>query len=325
MAALEVEPRRQEAQPVAPPPVQDVVGPPIELRSVLRAVGSIVAPTTLLTSLLYYFGFAHSASFLRYFGLDISLLGLSTQDYLIRSVDVLFVPLVVTFTVGSLILWAQGRLLDRISAAPDADRRLRLASIVLATTGLVVFVVGLTGIFVIESRARFGLQFPLCFGAGAVLIAYASRLHARSERSTTGRAGGRSTALLEVAGAFLLVSLSLFWASTNYGAAVGTSRARQFEREFRSYPEAIVYSKESLHLEAPGVTETSCAEPAGGFRFRYDGLRLMIRSAGKYFLLPEAWTRDGGVALVVPESDAVRLQFIARPSTAPATSPGIKC
>lgn len=304
--------------------MQDDAGPPIELRSVLRAIGSVVAPTTLLTSLLYYFGFAHSASFLRYFGLDISLLGLSTQDYLIRSVDVLFVPLVVTFTVGSLILWGQARALDRITAAPDADRRLRWASLALAATGLLVFTIGLTGIFVIKSRARFGLQFPLCFGAGAVLVAYASRLHARSVRSRTG-AAVRSTALLEVAGAFLLVSLSLFWASTNYGTAVGTSRARQFEREFRSYPAAIVYSQESLHLEAPGVTETSCAEPAGGFRFRYDGLRLMIRSAGRYFLLPEAWTRDGGVALMIPESDRVRLQFIARPSAALATTGGIRC
>lgn len=309
------------------PPHPDADRTPEHLGSLLRRVGSVVAPTTLLTSLLYYFGFAHSAAFLRYFGLDISLLGLSTQDYMMQSVDALFVPLVVSFTVGLVTIWGHARLATRWREAPDAHRRLRLAARVLALAGTVLFAIGVSGIFIVDPPASYGLEFPLSCGSGTLLLAYASRLQARSATSGPARPGVRSTVLLEVTSAFLLVSLSLFWAATNYAAAVGRTRARQFEQQVQTYPEAIVYSKESLHLDAPGVRETSCAEPPGGYRFRYEGLRLMIRSAGQYFFLPDGWSTSSGVALVVPESDAVRLQFLAPGSRgqAPTAPLGLRC
>ena len=70
------------------------------LRSALETLGLVIAPVTLLTSLLFYFGWARSNSTFLYFGLDPSVVGLSLQDYLLRSIGALFLPL------GTLLLTA---------------------------------------------------------------------------------------------------------------------------------------------------------------------------------------------------------------------------
>ncbi len=285
--------------------------PTDRLRSVMPLIGSIIAPTTLLTALLFYFGWAHAYWFFRYFGFDISLLGLTTQDYMMRSVDALFVPLTVCLTVASLLLWAHSAVANRFFAGPAVHDRLRVSAIVMAVAGLLLFVIGMAAIFVRALRDSYHVAYPLSLGAGTILLLYASRLHRRSQGPAAAKAGYGSLPLLEATGAFLIVALSLFWAATNYAAAVGETRARQYEREFRAYPEAILYSKESLRLDGPGVQAVACSDPGAGYRFRYEGLRLMLRSSGQYFLLPEDWSPSDGVAIVVPEGDAVRLQFSA--------------
>ena len=62
-------------------------------RSALELAGLVVAPTTLVTALAFYFGWVLTNSRASYFGIDASALGFSTQDYLLRSADALFVPL----------------------------------------------------------------------------------------------------------------------------------------------------------------------------------------------------------------------------------------
>jgi len=300
----------REAPPA--PPVDPET--PEQVRSLFQMIGSVVAPTTMLTALLFYFGWAYSATFFEHFGLHISVMGLTTQDYLMNSVQALFVPMAVSFSAGLLIVWVHTRLKVRFFVGPHARRRLRLAAGAAGLSGLVLFGIGMAGIFVFTDQARLSLRFPLSFGAGVTLLAYASRLHARSERFHGAAAGAGSTALVELAVAFLLVSLSLLWTATNYAAAVGETRARQFASELRSRPEAILYSKEPLYLDAPGVRETSCGEAAGGYRFRYEGLRLMIESAGHYFFLPASWSSAGAAAIVVPDNDAVRMQFAVGPA-----------
>ena len=62
---------------------------------VFKIVGAIVAPTTLLTGLMFYFGRLHITGMFRYLGVNFTVLDLTFQDYLIRSADGLFVPLAV--------------------------------------------------------------------------------------------------------------------------------------------------------------------------------------------------------------------------------------
>jgi hypothetical protein len=46
----------------------------------LNVLGSIIAPATLLGALLFYFGYVSSRAQYDYFGIDVDVIGLSTQD-----------------------------------------------------------------------------------------------------------------------------------------------------------------------------------------------------------------------------------------------------
>jgi hypothetical protein len=86
----------------------------------------IVAPVTLSTALLFYFGYVSARSQYEYFGIDVDTIGLSTQDYVMRSPQPLLVPLLV-LTVRPDKLSAR----DRTGACPVLGflrRRERAAS-----------------------------------------------------------------------------------------------------------------------------------------------------------------------------------------------------
>ena len=316
---LPAEPPEREGLGSSPTPA---TAPPTEstdrLRSALHVLGSVIAPTSLITALLIFFGRQHARHFFDYFGIDLSLLGLTTQDYLLRSIDALFVPLAAALSVALVVQWLHARFTAQFFSGPDGTKHLQQTTMVTAVIGLLLFVAGMVRI-VFGFPPSFSLIFPLSLGSGTLLLLYASRLYRRAHRSLAVREGLNTVALFEATGAFFLVGLSLFWAAGNYSAAVGTSRASQFAQEFTTtLPRAILHSKEVLHLQAAGVHQTQCAGVASEPSFRYDGLRLMLRSGGQYFFLPDNWSTSDGVAIVIPEGDGMRIQLSMPPSAAPS-------
>ena len=111
---------------------------------------------------------------------------------------------------------------------------------------------------------------------------------------------------------FTLVSVGLFWAVNSYALGVGTMRAQQIERGLPTSPDVVVYSEKSLDITLPGVRESICSDsenvPDAAYRYRYDGLKFVLQAGGQYLLLPAAWTRETGVAVVLPRSEALRLR-----------------
>jgi hypothetical protein len=136
-----------------------------------------------------------------------------------------------------------------------------------------------------------------------------------------GRAGAFQAAAAQWTIVYVLVSVSLFWAATDYSAAVGTWRAHRLVDRLATYPDVVIYSRYGLGIGAPGVRETRCKGPESAFRYRYDGLKLVIRSGDQYFLLPSAWRAAGGTALLIPRDSSLRLEFhraAVRPVPPPA-------
>ncbi|MGB6162848.1 MAG: hypothetical protein WCF33_16725 [Pseudonocardiaceae bacterium] len=78
--------------------------------SVLTIIGAITSQLAVVTALLYYFGWVRTYYSLSYFGVDPSLTGYGTVDYILRSIVVAFPPFInVTFT--ALVLLGFHRLL----------------------------------------------------------------------------------------------------------------------------------------------------------------------------------------------------------------------
>jgi hypothetical protein len=293
-----------------------------DISRLAKILGKVVAPTTALTALLFYFGWSHAYWFFDYFGVNSTLLGLSTTDYLMRSLDGLFVPVTVAATVGLLVVWA--RVLGQSRIRPAARARLdRTADWVLPIAGVALTVNGLSRLFWKNSLNTTLAIAPLSLAAGVLLLAWAVRRR-RNGTSVRGPVPYITwIPVLEWASIFLLVGLSLFWATNDYSAAVGRTRAREFIANLPAQPSVILYSERSLSVNAPGVRTVRCADRDAAYRFRYDGLKLVLQSDSQYVLLPAAWTKDNGVAIVMPRTDALRLELV-RASVA-NTMPGPTC
>ncbi|GAA3447058.1 hypothetical protein [Planomonospora venezuelensis] len=282
------------------------------LGTLARLLGAVVAPTSLLTALLYFFGWNHTHWLFHEFGVNATVLGFSATDYLVSSQNVLFVPLTVAALAGLAALWAHAALRARITDG-TGPRLLRYAVPAMLLVGLVLMLAGIASIFTATVLERYLAVPPLCLALGVLLLAYARRL--RSDPAA-GRPG--VAAVTEWAIVFLLVAISLFWAVGDYAAAAGRTRAHRLAARLDQQPSAVLYSESSLSLAIPGVRETPCRDGKAAYRFRYDGLKLIVQSADQYVFLPETWNFTDGVAVLLPRSPKLRLEFLRAGRPAPA-------
>src|SRR5512132_3026246 len=95
--------------------------PAIGLERGLQVVTAIVAPTTLLTALLFYFGWIRTNALFQYFGVDATTLGFTTQYYLLRSSEALYVPLGTLLVVGLAALWLHSLVATWLAARRRLD------------------------------------------------------------------------------------------------------------------------------------------------------------------------------------------------------------
>src|SRR5262249_48171312 len=76
---------------------------------------TIVAPVTLISGVLFYFGYVSSRAEYEYFGIDVDTIGLGTRDYVMRSPQTLLVPLLCLAIVGAGFLLLNSHIRQRIS------------------------------------------------------------------------------------------------------------------------------------------------------------------------------------------------------------------
>ncbi len=305
--------------PAAPPPSREPAAAPAPAeaplpnpRRALELIGLVVAPTTLVTALAFYFGWVLTDSRAAYFGIDASALDYSTQDYLLRSADALFVPLGSVFVLALGCVWLHAFALRQLRE-PAARARLRIAAGVAVAVGSAVFALGVLAVFRPLSFSPHYLFRSASSGIGIALLAYGLQLLDRIGAAERGQvrasetaASVRATALGLVA---LLVVLSGFWTASEYADALGRGRAQRLAASLDLRPQVKVYAPKRLALDSGGVVEERLAGDDGAYRYRYSGLRLLVRSGGKYFLVPEGWTRRSGTAVVLADSPDYRFEF----------------
>jgi hypothetical protein len=268
-----------------------------------KAVGVLLGSTTVLTAIMFYFGWSWAYWFYMYFGVDSSLLGLTTRDYVQISVDGLFVPLAVIACVALAVLWGWSGL----SAWAARHGRSRAVAIGLPVAGAVLLFNGLSAIFHQTPLNRPLAVAPICLAAGAATLVVGVRRH----RNAIGVKASDGVAVAEWAVIFVLAGLGAFWAVNDYSAAVGESRAEQFVREMPTLPDATLFSERSMGLAHAGIREIRCTDPKAAYGYRYDGLKLILQSGDQYLLLPSRWNSRRGVAVLLPRTDSIRLEFTA--------------
>jgi hypothetical protein len=279
----------------------------------------VIAPASLISALAFYFGWVFTGSRARYFGLDPSVLDLSGQDYILRSTDALFVPLVALLLTVLVALGLHAIVHGWIEAKRRLDL-LRWGARGMLALGTVLLALGLWSM-------REPLPFPTPFlfaqlssGLGVAFLGYAVYLGGRLNEVDGGRTYPRPR-WLSLAGlvlVVLIIALSLFWAASVYATALGHGGAMDIAANLDGRPAAVVYSKEHLHLAGPGVETGMLPGRHSAYRFRYSGLRLLLRSGGRLFLVPAQWSPSHGSVIVLPESPTIRVEFMTAPASSAA-------
>jgi hypothetical protein len=269
------------------------------LRALASLLGAVAAPPALVVALAYYFAVKRQETLALHFGLDTSVLGFSTQDYLLRGGDTLVLVLLFVALTG-LAAIAAHVWLTRHARATWPEGRLRATTIALEVVGAGLLAVGVFAVF--EPVPVHDLVRSLSFGAGIVLLAYG--LYFGGSGFFRGR-GLDPLLVTSLALIGVVVFLSAFWATKELAEGLGRGQARRLERSLLDRPGAVVYSERRLHLA--GVPEAALS--GGGYRFRYTGLRLLVRSGGRYLLVPEGWSRSSGVVVVLRDDDSLRVEF----------------
>jgi hypothetical protein len=144
---------------------------------------TIITPASILSALLFYFGYASSRAQYEYFGIDVDTIGLSTQDYIMRSPQPLLTPLLVLALLGAGVLTLHAAVRKRItiSVSGEAGRPKRIRAMARAAriAGLALLGVGVLLLFaysVLRDWAAYSLVTPLLFTTGTGLAVYAWRV-----------------------------------------------------------------------------------------------------------------------------------------------------
>ncbi|WP_410649561.1 hypothetical protein [Amycolatopsis sp. cmx-4-54] len=291
-------PLRRGLRAPAPPEPEPAAGP----SHALKLVGTVLANTTLLTALLYYFGLVYTQTYFGYFRVHYTLLGQTPDEIFGRGVDGVLLPLTAVAGAALLFLVLTRFLKIRLGEA-SWSRLLRICSPVAGVLGLALLAVT-TAIALDPEPFRDRPGAPGIGFALGVLMALFSWRH-----WTSSRTGNTRSSVAELVTGYVLVSIGLFWAVGDYSGAVGTSRAFEVSGVISTRPAATLYSAESLNLTANGVVQVKCANPESAYKYRYTGLKLLLQSSGQYVFLPANWRASTGVAFVLPRTDKLRLEF----------------
>ncbi len=276
--------------------------------SVLATLGP---PLTILTALLFYFGWARSDQQARAMGLDVTLFGYSTQDYVLRSIRALYVPLLVLAGAMTACLAAHAAVL-RVLPVEKHRPHLRVVGQVLLTVGLVA--VGGSVAWALARPRSLPLLIPLVLAAATAVAAYGRWLAtaADDDRSPVPELVPWQRALRTLLiGA--VITLALFWELSDFAGVVGRASAQQLAASVPAMPRATAYSSVQLAIQAPGVQEDVLDVPADAApdaaRYRTTGLRLLVRSGGRFFFVHDGWSPQSGTVIVIPDDGGTRWQF----------------
>jgi len=263
----------------------------------LRLIATIGSPIAIATGLLFYFGWVRASVQAEQLGYDTAILDWSVQDYILRSILVLFIPLMVLVALLLLLTWLHQRL---VLPRADAGRLAAWTPRALRGAWLLWIPVAIA-LSVVAARLS-GITVAMAVTVSLLCALYGDLL----ERRLTGRTRMSSAARALV---LVLLALAVFWDVERLANVVGEGYAAQITANPRQLLAVTVYSPKSLEIHVPGVVETKLGSPESAYRYRYDGLRLVQRSGGRYLLMSEHWDARTSRIIVLRETDAIRMEF----------------
>lgn len=273
--------------------------PDSALSRLARAVVAIGSPLALITALMFYFGWVRTQVQARELGYDVAVLQLSTTDYLLKSINVLF-PIVVVALLLVLIGYAAfSTVVERLAKRTDRDRIADLAYKIAGALVLAALIAGAIGVAIPSTRFA---AIPVSLTIAVACVFARDRLRPLVGRRSWGASGQVLT--------LVLLSLLLFWDTERIAGKLGEQFAADIAAYPNQFPEVVIYSQDELNIGAVGVTQEAIGTSDTGYRFRHTGLRLMERAGDNFVLINEAWYDGRGRVIVLKDTQDVRFEFV---------------
>jgi hypothetical protein len=288
----------------------------------LGTVVTVLGPTTIITGLLFWFGYVATEARFGYFGLTLDVVDLSTPELLLYGVEVIYVPLVGGFVAGLIAVLFHAAV-SWVGHDPRRDPISRWITALTVVTGSLMLVRAGVGILVPSvATTEYPGATPILLALGPLLIGYGLWVLRRVQLRRAGAGGNAvwfATATADHCArvlAFCIAALfvaGLFWAINTFAAAYGTGRGEIQAETLVDAPEVVLETADRLQDLPPTVATTeTMLMPADGetFRYRYGALRVLVESGGRLFLVPSPWQPGESMTLAVAYDDRVRIRLV---------------
>ena len=318
----------QNGRPPSAAPAVRGTGPS-EARSLIEKFTRVMAPSTVVVGLLYYFSSTYKNAYFSFFGVRPGELGLSTQDYLLGSPSAVFLPLWFLLTCGLLGLLLAVLVRSRLPgtgrlpgpgpgvSARRGPGRSRAAAAGAAAVGAAMLLMG-WAVFLqppwwravvvrLPPGWRRDLLPPLVVVLGAVLLLLVLR---PDTTATTTAAGDRTRATARGLLIAVLI-LGLFFDAAQYAAGAGRAQARDVAAGFPRSTRVLVLSRYPVSHYAEGIGYRDLGAGRGPYRYQYAGFVVLAKSPSRYYLV-SAERRLRDVTVVLPDDDSVRVVLMGR-------------
>ena len=212
--------------------------PPPDLMTVVTSIGS---PIALATALLFYFGWVRSEEQAQAFGADASVFAMSTNDYLLRSVNILFFPVMLLLLAGLLAIRVDRRLRNGDEAHPRVGTSRDPAAVLLG---------------VLPARRHRPPRGHRAVRRGdAAVLGDAGRPRSDVRRcpAPVGQRGGRPAPFGVVVCLVALVVVCLFWQTERLASLGGEALAEDIKDHLDDrLAQVEVFSAKDLQIDGPG-------------------------------------------------------------------------
>jgi hypothetical protein len=268
-----------------------------DARLLLEIATAIAGSGALISALMLYFGWVRTRVLFDHFGVPVSILNYGTNDYVLRSAEVIFKPAVCTIIVAAVLAAVSAGMHRAESSNWNRSTRLfvRLAMAATTSVGVAIGLLGIAG--GVNASVSSVL---LCSSGALVIVQYqVRRAHASSKPPV---------AMLVLG--LLLTLVGAFWAVSVYAAAIGIAMADDIAAGRALRPDVVVYSTTDLGIS--GRQGDPCRLLADGTtcRFTYVGFRLLAYTNNRWFLIRYPWSPGMGT-VILPDDRTVRVELRA--------------
>jgi len=267
------------------------------VKGLLETLGAIAGASALLSALMLYFGWVRTRVLYEYFGVPVGILRYSTTDFVLRSADVFFRPVIwsILAVAGLVAVLIGADVLDRRLARWWLHLCLRAT---LAAAAGAFAVIGILGL--VDAVDPWSAAVALCISGVLIVVQYVF-YH---------RATVLPLPVIVVVIGLVLTVAAMFWTVSVYAAGIGTSIAADIAAGTLPRPAATIHSKTDLGMA--GIQQSNFPGPVDkqSWPFTYSGYKLLAYANDRWFLISQQW-QAGSPTVILADDDSLRVELAA--------------